>query len=276
MVEVRYHQTLTIAGKGSEPHQFAHALTGMSLDRSGLLHVSGDSEIKVFDAAGKLKRRWPTARPALAVAVSREGLVYAGEEGQIEIFDPTTKIARVWRDPQMLGRVTAIGFAGDTALAGDAAGRAIRRLDHSGHCMNTIGADSNVRGLLIPNGVVSFAVDGEGVIHAANPGKHRVERYSPEGKLLGHFGKFSFHEPAGFPGCCNPTNVAIAERIYVSEKAGPRLKVYSRGGEFQGVIAADCFDPNCKNISVQAGPSGRVYAADTVKLQVFVFEPEVA
>jgi hypothetical protein len=273
---MHYRQQGSIAGKGSEPHQFAHALTGMALDRHGLLHVSGDSEIKVFDAAGKLQRRWPTGRPALAVAVSREGLVYAGEEGQIEIFDPTTKTARVWRDAAVLGRVTAIGFAGDAVLAGDAAARAIRRLDHGGRCLNTIATDSNVGGLLIPNGVVSFAVDSEGVIHAANPGKHRVERYTPEGKLLGHFGKFSFHEPAGFPGCCNPTNISLAERIYVSEKAGPRLKVYSRAGEFQGVIAADCFDPNCKNISVQAGARGRVYAADTVKLQIFVFEPEAA
>lgn len=273
---MHYRQLGSIAGKGGAPHQFAHSLTGMALDRHGLLHVSGDSEIKVFDSAGRFQKRWPTRRPALAVAVSREGLVYAGEEGQIEIFDPATKTARVWRDPQILGRVTAIGFAGDTVLAGDAAARAIRRLDRSGHCLNTIGADNNVGGLLIPNGVVSFAVDGEGVIHTANPGKHRVERYSPEGKLLGHFGKFSFHEPAGFPGCCNPTNVSVAERIYVSEKGGPRLKVYSRDGEFQGVIAADCFDPNSKNISVQAGPRGRVYAADTVKLQIFVFEPEAA
>jgi hypothetical protein len=274
MADLHYRQQGSIAGKGGEPHQFAQSLTGMALDRHGLLHVSGDSEIKVFDGAGKLQKRWPTGRPALAVAVSREGLIYAGEEGQIEIFDPATKTARVWRDAAVLGRVTAIGFAGDTVLAGDAAARAIRRLDHSGHCLNTIGADSNVGGLLIPNGVVSFAVDSEGVIHAANPGKHRVERYSPGGKLLGHFGKFSFHEPAGFPGCCNPTNISVAERTYVSEKAGPRLKVYSRDGEFQGVIASDCFDPNCKNISVQAGPRGRVYAADTVKLQILVFEPE--
>jgi len=276
MAAFHYRQLGSIAGKGAAPHQFAQSLTGMALDGHGMLHVAGDSEIKVFDGTGKLQRRWPTGRPALAVAVSREGWVYTGEEGQIEIFDPATKIARVWRDPAVLGRITAIGFASDTVLAGDAAGRAIRRLDRSGHCLNTIGTDSNVGGLLIPNGVVSFGVDSQGVIHAANPGKHRVERYSANGKLLGHFGKFSFHELAGFTGCCNPTNISVADRIYVSEKAGPRLKAYSLDGEFLGVIAADCFDPNCKNISVQAGAHGRVYAADTVKLKIFVFEPEAA
>ncbi|HLK69559.1 MAG TPA: hypothetical protein VKU19_39285 [Bryobacteraceae bacterium] len=276
MAESRYRQLTSISGKGSGPQQFAQSLTGLALDRHGLLYASGDSEIKVFDNAGKLQKRWPTGRPPLAIAVSHEGLVYAGEERQVEIFDPSTKIAHVWKDDQMLGRVTSIGFSGQSVLAGDAAARAIRRLDRSGRVLNTVGADNNVGGFLIPNGVVSFAVDAEGVIHAANPGKHRVERYSPEGKLLGHFGKFSFHDPAGFTGCCNPTNIAVSGRIYVTEKAGPRLKVYSRDGEFQGVIAANCFDPNCKNISVQAGTGGRVYAADTVKLEILVFEPEAA
>ena len=39
---------------------------------------SGDSEIKVFDAAGRLKRRWSTSQPSLSVAVAGDGAVYAG------------------------------------------------------------------------------------------------------------------------------------------------------------------------------------------------------
>ena len=276
MAELRYRQRNSLAGRGTEPHQFAAALTGLALDKSGLLYASGDSEIKVFDPTGKVRSHWRTQRPALAVSLSPNGQVYVGEEGQIEIFDPGSRTARIWRDEKMLGRITAIGFTGGSVLAGDARGRAIRHLDAAGQALNTIGADSNVGGLLIPNGVVSFAVDSDGAIQTANPGKHRVERYTPDGKLLGHFGKFSFHDPAGFTGCCNPTNVALSDRIYVTEKAGPRLKAYNPTGEFLGVIAADCFDPNCKNISIAAGPRGLVYAADTVRLQIFVFEPEVA
>jgi sugar lactone lactonase YvrE len=273
---MKYRQTMAIGGKGSEPHQFAQSLTGMALDRRGLLHAAGDSAIKVFDPAGKVVGRFGTRRPVLSVAVAPTGQVYAGEEGQIEILDPASKTARLWSDPKMLGRVTAIGFADGFVLAGDAAGRAIRRLDSAGKVVNTIGADNNLGGFMIPNGAVSFAVDGEGVIHAANPGRHRIERYSGDGRLLGHFGKFSFQDPAGFTGCCNPTNVAVAEKIYVTEKGGPRLKAYGRDGQFLGVIAAECFDPNCKNITILAGPRGRVYAADTVRLHILAFEPEAA
>ncbi len=142
---------------------------------------------------------------------------------------------------------------------------------------NDIGNDNRTKGLLIPNGVVSFGVDEKGILHVANPGKHRVERYTPQGELLGHFGRFDGHDPEGFTGCCNPTNVAVSgSRIFVTEKAGPRAKVYDFAGKLVAVIAADVFDSNCKNMSIAAGPRGRVYVADTVKLQIFAFEPGAA
>ena len=133
-----------------------------------------------------------------------------------------------------------------------------------------------MNGLLIPNGMVDFAVDAQGVIHVANPGKHRVERYRPTGELLGHIGRFHGTDPAGFGGCCNPTNVAVRDRVYVTEKAGPRAKVYDFGGNLQAVIASDTFDPNCKNMSVAVDGRGTVYVADTVKLTIHAFEPVAA
>ena len=205
--------------------------------------------------------------------MAADGVVHVGEAGQIEIFDATGKLAGTWRDERLLGRVTAIGFTKDGVLAGDAADRAIRHFDRAGKFRNSIGKDNPVNGLLIPNGVVDFAVDAHGTIRAANPGKHRVERYLPTGELLGHIGRFHGTDPAGFGGCCNPTNVAAGDRLYVTEKAGPRAKVYDFDGSFQGVIAAAPFHSQCKNMSVAVDPAGVVYVADTVQLAIFVFEP---
>ena len=201
-----------------------------------------------------------------------DGAVYAGELGQIEVFDGAGKLLNTWRDERLLGRVTAIGFTKDSVLAGDAADRAIRRFDRSGKFLNNIGKDSAVHGLLIPNGVVDFAVDAQGIIYAANPGKHRVERYTPGGELLGHIGRFDGIDPAGFTGCCNPTNVAIRDGIYTTEKAGPRVKAYDFSGKLLAVIATDLFDANCKNMSIAVDARGRVYVVDTVKAAILVFE----
>ncbi len=272
---MQYRLARVIGGKGSAPDKFAAALRGVAVDALGQVYAAGDSELKIFAATGELRRRWPTSKPALAVAVAGDGSVYAGQPGQIEIFDGAGRLINTWRNAELLGQVTAIGFVRDGVLAADAAGRAIRRFDRGGRLLNNIGTDNRMQGFRIPNGVVDFAVDNEGIVHAANPGRHRVERYTPEGKLLGHFGRFDGIDPAGFSGCCNPTNVAVAGRdtVAVTEKAGPRAKLYQTGGKLVAVIAADVFDPNCKNMDIAAGADGRVYVADTVKLAVHVFEP---
>jgi len=261
---MEYRHVQVIDGKGG--------LRGIAVDGHGQLYAADDSEIKVFEAAGRLKQRWPTSRPAHAVAVAGDGAVYAGELGQIEVFDGAGKLLNTWRDERLLGRVTAIGFTKDSVLAGDAADRAIRRFDRSGKFLNNIGKDSAVHGLLIPNGVVDFAVDAQGIIYAANPGKHRVERYTPGGELLGHIGRFDGIDPAGFTGCCNPTNVAIRDGIYTTEKAGPRVKAYDFSGKLLAVIATDLFDINCKNMDIAVDARGRVYVVDTVKAAILVFE----
>jgi sugar lactone lactonase YvrE len=264
---------MVLGGKGSRPDQFASTLRGIAIGARGEIYAAGDSEIKAFAPDGRLIRRWPVARPPLSVAVARDRSVYAGELRQIEIFAPTGRLIRAWRDDKLLTRVTGLGFTGDCVLAGDSAGRAIRRFDAQGRFLNNIGKDNRVNGLLIPNGVISFGVDAQGIIHAANPGKHRVERYTPEGKLLGHMGRFDGVDPAGFTGCCNPTNVAVGDGIYVTEKAGPRVKAYDFAGNLRAVIAGGEFDPNCKNMSI-AVDGVRVYVADTVKLTIHVFQPD--
>jgi hypothetical protein len=270
---MQYRQVHSIGGKGVGPGEFAGALRAIAVDSHGRIYAAGDSEVKLFDPAGRIERRWSAARPAHSVAVARDGSVYVGELRQIEIFDGVGKLLRTWADEKLLGRVTAIGFAAGIVLAADAAGRAIRRLDQAGRFLNDIGKNNPVNGFLIPNGVLDFAVDARGIIHAANPGKHRVEQYTPEGALTGHIGRFDGIDPAGFTGCCNPTNVAVADGIYVTEKAVPRVKAYDFTGELRAVIAAGVFDPNCKNMSVAADARGRVYAVDTVKNSIFVFEP---
>jgi hypothetical protein len=270
---MQYRHIQTIGGKGAAPDRFTATLRGVAVDGHGQLYAAGDSEIKVFDSAGRLTKRWPTSRPVLSVAVAGDGAVYAGQLRQIEIFDGAGKLLNTWRDEKLLGRVTAIGFTKDSVLAGDAADRAIRRFDRSGKFLNDIGKDNQVNGLLIPNGVVNFSVGLNDTIYAANPGKHRVERYTPGGELLGHIGKFDGIDPVGFGGCCNPTNVAVRDQIFTTEKAGPRVKAYDFTGKLLAVIATDLFDANCKNMSIAVDTRDRVYVVDTVKLAIFVFEP---
>jgi sugar lactone lactonase YvrE len=273
---MRYHKTRAISGRGAAPGQFAEALRGLAIDRADCLYAVGDTKLAVFSPQGEFLRGWPTERPGYSLTVSGDGLVYVGEEGQMERFDRDGKLLETWRDPDRLGLVTAIALAGDDVLIADTQGRCLRRFDQRGRWQSDIGSDNRMKGFMVPNRCLDFAVDARGVIHAANPGMHRVQRYSLAGELLGQFGRFDGIDPAGFPGCCNPTNIALTPQgqIVVTEKAGPRVKVYTPAGELLTVVADLDFDPNCKNMDVAVDSRGRIYVADTVRLRIIVYEPD--
>ncbi len=275
---MRYHRVRVISGTGTGRAEFADALRGLAIDANDRLYAVGDSDLKIFSPEGELLRSWRTDRPGYSVAVSAGGTVYVGQAGQVHIFDREGKLIDTWRDADRLGLVTAIGFAGDDVLLADAKGRCIRRCDKSGKQRSDIGKGDGRRGFFIPNGHLDFAVDAENVIHAPNPGKHRVERYSLDGELLGRFGRFDGRDPAGFSGCCNPTNIALAPEglIVVTVKAEPGVKVYNAEGKLLAVISADEFDPRCKNMDVAVDSQGRIYVIDTARLHIGVYTPDKA
>ncbi len=270
-----YKKAGTISGKGSGPDQFVETLRGITIDDTERLYAVGDADVKVFDLNGSLLRRWRTARPGHSVAVDRERNVYVGEVGRIERFNETGRLLATWKDEERLGVLTAIGFAGADVLVADATHRRIHRYDHDGKFLNDIGHDNKMKGFLIPNGSLDLSVDAKGIIHATNPGKHRVERYKPTGELLGHFGKFGGPNPEGFSGCCNPTNVAVTRsgQYVVTVKAAPYAKLYDSAGKLLSLIGSEAFDGSCKNMDVATDAKGRIYVVDTVRLQIVVFAP---
>jgi hypothetical protein len=272
---VRYRRVRVIAGKGFAEDRFAETLRGITVDEAGRIYAVGDRDVKVFDHEGKLLRRWQTEQPGFCVALDGKGAVYTGEIGQVEEFTEAGDRSALWRDGDRLGFVTAIGFHGEYTFIADAKDRCIRRYDGNRQWLNNIGKDNRTKGFLIPNGQLDFRVDDQGIIHAVNPGKHRIERYSMDGTLLGHFGRFGTRKPEDFPGCCNPTNLVLTREghVVVTEKAPPRVKVYTGDGSLLAVVASKEFDPICKNMDVAVDKQGRVYVADTVRLDIHVFSP---
>jgi sugar lactone lactonase YvrE len=276
-----YRLTRRIAGRGPEPRGFLESLRAVATfgsqgkdNAETRLYLAGDSTVAAFHPRGEPLARWATSRPGHAIAVARDGSVYVGQKGRLEIFAPDGALIDTWNQEEVLGLVTAIGFVGTDVLCADAADRCIRRFDADGRWLNNIGHDSRRRGFIIPNGTLDFAVDSAGILHVVNPGMHRIQRYTPEGELLGHFGRFDGIDPEGFRGCCNPTNIALTRDgdIVVSEKAEPRVKIYSGDGKLLTVVATQEFDLGCKNMDLATDAQGRIYVIDTVALDVCVFE----
>lgn len=133
----------------------------------------------------------------------------------------------------------------------------------------------NTRGFMLPNGVLDLAwVDKQTSFVVAHPQKHRVERYSLAGELTDTFGRFGMDNPADFGGCCNPTNITASSEgfIVVSEKAPPRVKVYTVDGQFVAQSSDSVFDANSKNIDLAVDQRGQLYATDPACCTIEVFD----
>ncbi|GMU81772.1 MAG: hypothetical protein AMXMBFR47_16430 [Planctomycetota bacterium] len=269
----RYAHARTIGADG--PDRFRSALRGIACAADGGLYAAGDRKVVQYGPGGEARRTWEIGGAALCVAPQPGGCIFVGRPGALEIFEVSGCTADVWSEAERLGMPTAIGFFKREVLVGDFAGRCIRRFDRDGRFLNGIGTRPPAVGFRVCNGCLDFAVDGEGIVHVADPGRHRVSRFTREGELLGSFGRFDGIDPAGFPGCCNPTNLALTPegRVVVTEKAGPRVKIYKGDGTLVEIIATELFDAGCKNMDVAVDSCGRIFVVDTVERVIQVFEP---
>lgn len=268
-----YRLEKTFGGKGTAPGGFDRPLTGMAVTAKGRLLVSSGNSIQAFDASGTPLARWTVTKPALSVACGPRQTVFVGHEGAVSVCDEGGRLMATWQDGEHIGAITSIAVAPGAVYLADSTARLIRRFTPEGKWLNDIGGDNPTRGFHIPNGVLSCFVDGQGILHASNPGKHRIERYSSGGKLLGRVGKFDQFDPEGFPGCCNPCMFALdaSGNLFVTEKAPPRVKALDKSGRLLTVIATALIDPMAKNCPI-AVAGKRVFVGDPVRCAIHRFE----
>lgn len=254
--------------------EFELTVRGIWIDTGGQIYVAGDCKVAVYDAEGKRLRQWSTDQRGFCAATGPDGRIYVGEEGQLEIFDADGRQVAVWHDKERMGLVTSIAVTRDAVIVADVADRRVHRYDRAGNWQRELGTD-NRRRFLVPNRYLDFALDPDEILHVANSGMHRVQRFTLDDERRGYFGEFHGTDPAGFPGCCNPTNLALTPDglVVTSEKAPARVKVYNAAGELLAVVATDEFDQNCKNMDLAVDARGRIHVLDTVQRRIVVFEP---
>ena len=270
---MKFVHTHTFGDRGEAKDQFRVRITGLAVAADGRLFAGGERQIKTFSPEGKLLEQFDTVDRVWSIAVEGD-LLWIGMRGRIEQFDYSGNSRSVIDDPQRLGRLTGIAAGRGHLLVGDASHKCLW-LYESGRLQGRVGDDVNTRGFMIPNGVLSVAFDP--IRHSfvvSHPQKHRIERYNLDGALIGKFGRFGHEEPGAFGGCCNPTTCTVTPKgmILVSEKAPPRVKAFTADGKFLAMIDEGAFDASSKNQFLAADKSGRVYATDSVRGTIEVFQ----
>ena len=263
----------TLGGQGRRPHEFRAHLRSIAVDTVNCLWAVGDQEVKRYSPAGAWEARFATRDAGWSIAV-HDASIWVGMYGQIDQFDQRGKLQSTLRDGERLGLITGLAILGDTLIAADATQRTVHSFQ-GGKWQREIGADVNTRGFMLPNGILDLAADSNHTSFVvAHPQKHRVERYTLAGKLTAKFGRFGMANPADFGGCCNPTNITTTPdgQIVISEKAPPRVKVYTAEGKFLAQSVENVFDENTKNIDLAADRRGRLYATDPRRCTIEVFD----
>jgi hypothetical protein len=268
-LEVEYSTPSVLRGK------FRRSLSGIAVGPNDRIFVLGDGEARIFERDGTEVRNWKAPNGASCIAVSHEARVYFGAVGRVEVFDAegNRKAGFDAGEPGKPADITAIKVIPKEVLVADAAARYIRRFGHDGKRLGEIGTKTKTGGFMLPNRSLDIDVNAEGVLIAADSGRHRVSSWTLDGTPIRHFGKFGLVSPGDFVGCCNPVNIALAPhgRIVTAEKVIPRIKVFNTEGKLLALIGPEHFDSKCTHLHLAIDSKGRILVADPVRLEVKMF-----
>ena len=99
-----------------------------------------------------------------------------------------------------------------------------------------------------------------GELWVAENGRHRVNRYDREGKLLGSFGRRDRKAADGFGGCCEPKNLRFtANGELLAAESGPpvAIKRFSTDGKFLGMVGLPVYETGCVRVTVEVSRDAR-------------------
>jgi sugar lactone lactonase YvrE len=287
---------LPVADAAVVPALYTHRLAGtlpldlrrpraLALDSADRLYVAGDQVVRVYaagDSAGRpLAEINPRGVPS-CLAMGPDGRLYVGVAGRVLAFDPSGAQVAAWSAPESDAVLTSVAVAPNAIYAADFANARVWRMEITGGHADAIGAparDASDRGFVVPSPFFSVAVDADASVWVTNPGRHRVEHYSPAGTYLGSWGARG-EAVAKFCGCCNPGFVACWRPaqgeggFLTSEKGIPRVKLYDRAGGLRGVVAGPAqFSLQAQGLALAADAQGRVWVLDPRAHAVLRFEP---
>jgi hypothetical protein len=273
-LERAYLKVLVIGSLGAEL-PFRRSLLGIAVGPGDLVYALGDDEVRIFNSDGTAAGRWKAPAGALCLTVSPDKSVFLGFAGRVELYGSEGNRMGGFAagESSRPARVTAVRVLGDEIFAADAAAHHIRRYDMAGNQIGTVGTRNKTGGFMLPNRALDMAIGAGRIIHATDPGRHRVTSWTAEGAPLGHFGKFGLLNPEDFVGCCNPVNLAVTPEgnVVTAEKVAARVKVFAPGGRLLALLGPEHFDPKCTHLHLAVDSKGRILVGDPVRLQISVF-----
>lgn len=270
---IKYREVRQIDPAMSNPQAIA-------IDAQGNLLVAGGKQVRRLSATGMPMGEFVAVGEVVCITPGSDGRVFVGLIDHVEVYSGEGKLLANWQAFSPRSRLTSIAVAsnGDVFVA-DQGNERVWRCDGNGKVINEIGRADAARGyegLRVPSPHMDLAIGADGLLWVANPGRHRLEAYSPDGTLERYWGDFGTVIES-FPGCCNPADfVLMVDGSFITaEKGVARVKRYLNDGRFESVVAAPAaFSENMTGLDLAGGADGLVYVLERGARQVRVFERE--
>ena len=254
-------------------------LQGVAVAADGAVAVIVGSELVWLGPEGDVVRRAPLPGPAFCLALVADR-VFVGLRDRVAVLDRDGAVAATWESLGERAWLTSIAVRGEDVLVADAGNRLVWRFDTGGRLLGYFGRKdpaSGEEGFVVPSPFFDLAFDPAGDLWVVNPGGHRVQRRSFDGRVSAAWGETSLG-PEGFSGCCNPSHLAILPdgSFATSEKGIPRVKLYGRDGRFLEVVAGPAsFAPLAIDLDLAVDARGRILVLDPLRGELRVFAREV-
>lgn len=212
--------------------------TDIAATPDGQLVLVKEKELVLVTMDGVATTTWPMTVTVSCIAALDKHILLLGSSGRVLAFDRRSGETRPWANVPD-ANLTALAAAPEKShqtpetpavAAADASGKCVYLFTASGQQLALIGGGKTFH---VPSPFFSVAFAGNTLV-IADPGRHRVTRYSFAGELLDAWGEPG-ESDARFCGCCNPARLAVlaSGEILTSEKGTPRVKVLSPTGQLQ-------------------------------------------
>ncbi|MCX6232411.1 MAG: hypothetical protein NTZ33_12815 [Bacteroidetes bacterium] len=271
----RYDSSLVCYKEISQIPVDMEEVNAISIDKNDNIIAAG-SKLMVFDKNFKMINSSALTEAASCVCVNSNDEVFLGIQHHIEVRNFTGKLLRQWNIKNSESVLTSIAVDESNVYVADAGERRVHQFDFNGKFIKNMGEEDSINGvpaIIIRSPFFDVAIGRDQEIWIVNPGMYLVEAFDSKGKLKSSWGSSS-DKIEGFCGCCNPTHITLlADGSFVtSEKAIPRVKIYSQTGEFKCIVAGpDQFNEATKGLDLATDSKNKVYVLDPARKQIRIF-----
>jgi len=274
---IRYRELATIETGLESPRAIA-------VDpRTGDLLVAGHGLVRRLSPAGARLGDIAVSGEPFCLASGFDGRVFVGLKDHVEVYSAgaVAKLVESWKSFGLGSYLTCIAVAEDGVYVADAGRRVVYRCSPDGRVLVEIGRadkDLGIPGFIVPSPHLDVAIGSDGLVWVGNPGMHRLEAYTADGRLERYWGTVGTAVNEFF-GCCNPTDFAMLSdgSFITSEKGIARIKRYDADGRFDCVVAApQSFGGNVTGLDVATTAEGHVLVLERGTRAVRVFAPDDA